>query len=123
MDLDSIVESVHRLLLDNLPFRATRTSSGWHTFNCPMCSDKRKRSGVITSGAKISFNCFNCKYTTGWSPSPYISGKFKDLVLKLGAEPDKLHRVQLELLKHSEELEDQEHDSYVYSLKKFETVE
>lgn len=123
MDLDSVIEQVHHLVADNLPIRSSKTPSGWTTFNCVMCSDTRKRAGVIVSGPKLSYHCFNCGYTTGWSPSPYISGKFKDLVLKLGAGPDKLHKVQVELLKHSEELEDQEHDSYVYSLKKFETVE
>lgn len=123
MDLDSIVEGVHRLLLDNLPLRATRTSSGWHTFNCPMCSDKRKRAGVITSGAKISFNCFNCKYTTGWSPNPYIGQKFKDLAIRLGASESAIHGVQVELMRCQEELEGLETEGYVYNLSKFETVE
>jgi hypothetical protein len=54
MDLDSIVESVHRLLVDNLPVRTTKTPSGWRTFDCPMCGDKRKRAGVITNASKIS---------------------------------------------------------------------
>ena len=85
MNLDSIVESVHRLLLNNLPIRTTRTPSGWMTFNCPMCNDKRKRAGIITSGPKISYNCFNCKYTTGWSTSPHIGQKFRDLATRLGA--------------------------------------
>jgi hypothetical protein len=123
MDIDSVIEQVHHLIADNLPIRSSRTPSGWTTFNCVMCNDTRKRAGVIVSGPKISYHCFNCHYVTGWSPSPYISQRFKDLVLKLGAEPDKLHRVQVELLKHSEELEDQETEGYVYSLKKFETVE
>jgi hypothetical protein len=123
MDLDSIVESVHRLLLNNLPIRTTRTPSGWNTFNCPMCSDKRKRAGIITSGAKISYNCFNCKYTTGWSPSPHIGQKFKDLATRLGASDSDIHSVQVDLMRCQEELEGLETEGYVYNLSKFETVE
>lgn len=122
MDLDSIVENVHRLLLDNLPIRTTRTPSGWNTFNCPMCSDKRKRAGVITTGAKISFNCFNCKYTTGWSPSPHIGQKFKDLATRLGASETAVHSVQVQLLSSQEELEGLETEGYIYNLSKFQPV-
>lgn len=123
MDLDSVVERVHRLLLDNLPIRTTKTPSGWRTFNCPMCNDKRKRAGIITSGAKISYNCFNCNYTTGWSPSPHLGQKYKDLASRLGCNDDDIHSVQIELLRHKEELETSETTSYVYNLAKFETVE
>lgn len=123
MDLDSIVESVHRLLLNNLPIRTTRTPSGWNTFNCPMCSDKRKRAGVITNGAKISFHCFNCGYTTGWSLSPHIGQKFKDLAVRLGATEADMHSVQVELMRCQEELEGLETDGYVFNLSKFDTVD
>ena len=51
MTVDSIVEQVHRLLIDNLPVRSSKTPSGWTTFDCPMCSDTRKRAGVISIGA------------------------------------------------------------------------
>src|SRR5210317_77902 len=107
MDIDFLVESVHRLLLDNLPVRTTRTPSGWNTMDCPMCSDKRKRGGLITTGARISYNCFNCGYTTGWVPGSGLGKKFKDLASILGASQDQVHKVQIELLKHSEILEAQ----------------
>ena len=61
-----LVDQVHRLLMDNLPISSGKTPSGWTTFNCPMCSDKRKRGGVIQSNSKISYHCFNCNFTTGW---------------------------------------------------------
>jgi hypothetical protein len=88
-----------------------------------MCSDKRKRAGIITSGAKISYNCFNCKYTTGWSPSPYIGQKFKDLATRLGASESDIHSVQVNLMRCQEELEGLETEGYVYNLSKFETIE
>ena len=121
MDIDFLVEKVHRLLMDNLPVKTSKTPSGWTTMNCPMCSDKRKRGGVITSGAKISYNCFNCGFKTGWSPSPGIGKKYKELVSKLGVDSKEIHQIQVELLKHSDDLEIEETSDYVYNLSKFNT--
>lgn len=123
MDLDSIVENVHRLLLDHLPIRATRTPSGWITFDCPMCTDKRKRAGVIAKSAKISYHCFNCGYTTGWSPSPQLGKKYIDLASRLGAPDDKIHSVRVEMFKNKEVLEGIVEENYVYNFSKFEVVE
>ena len=121
--IEQIVESVHRLLVDNLPIKSNKTPSGWRTFDCPMCSDSRKRGGVITNGTKISYHCFNCGYTTGWSPAPHIGKKFRDLAEKLGADKKTIHDVQIELMKHSEELDTTDDTNYVYSLKKFDPIE
>lgn len=123
MAVETVIEQVHRLLLDHLPIRTNKTPSGWMTFDCPMCSDKRKRAGIITSGAKISYNCFNCKYTTGWSPTPGLGKRYRDLAIRLGADQKQIHNVQMELLKHSDELENEEIENYVYSLNKFEVVD
>jgi len=123
MDLDSVVNSVHSLLLTNLPVRTNRTPSGWQTFDCPMCGDKRKRAGIISSGAKISFNCFNCKYTTGWSPGTHLGKRYKELAVRLGASDSDVHRVQLDLMRHSDLLEAADTDAYVYNLAKFEKVD
>ena len=120
--LDTVVESVHRLLLDHLPVRTNRTPSGWTTFDCPMCSDKRKRAGIIQGGPKISYHCFNCGYTTGWAPNPYLGKKYKDLATTLGASGTDIHAVQIALMKNSEELDDIVTDDYVYNFSKFETV-
>lgn len=123
MTVDSVVEKIHRLLYDNLPVRSTRTPSGWTTFDCPMCNDNRKRAGVITNGAKISFNCFNCGFKTGWAMNPYLGKKYKDIAIKLGCSEADVHNAQMELLKIGDELHDQQDSTYVYSLSKFDTVE
>ena len=121
MDIDFLVEQVHRLLLDNLPIRTSKTPSGWNTMDCPMCTDKRKRGGLITTGAKISYNCFNCGFTTGWEPNPTLGKKYKDLAIKLGANNQDIHKVTIELMKYSEELETESATDYVYNLQKFNT--
>lgn len=121
MDIDSLVERVHRLLLDNLPVKSSKTPSGWITLNCPMCSDKRKRGGVITSGARISYNCFNCNFSTGWTPGPNLGKKYKDLSLALGETQETIHKLQILLLKHREVLEVDIETDYVYNLSRFQT--
>lgn len=124
MDIDSIVEQVHRLLLDNLPVKTSRTPSGWMTMNCPMCNDTRKRGGLITDGAKISYHCFNCGYKTGWTPGISLGKKYKELAGKLGASSTTIHSVQVELLKHQDEFESIDSTApYVYNITKFKTVE
>jgi len=121
--LEMVVESVHRLIMDHLPVRTNRTPSGWTTFDCPMCSDKRKRGGVIQGGVKISYHCFNCGYTTGWSPAPHLGKRYRDLVTALGVSSTDIHNVQIELMKHSEELSDVQDTDYVYNFSKFDPIE
>ena len=89
--------------------------------DCPMCTDKRKRGGLITTGAKISYNCFNCGFTTGWEPNPTLGKKYKQLATTLGADTQDIHKVTIELMKYSEELETESTSDYVYNLQKFNT--
>jgi hypothetical protein len=121
--MEDLVYRVHALLLGHLPVKSNRTPSGWVTFDCPMCSDKRKRAGIVQSSAKISYNCFNCGYKTGWSPSPFIGKKYKQLAERLGASDNDIHTVYMDLLKHSEELEHMVDQDYVFSFNKFDTIE
>ena len=116
-----LVEQVHRILMDNLPLNSGKTPSGWVTFDCPMCSDKRKRAGVIQSSAKISYHCFNCQYTTGWEPSPKLGQKYRKLCEALGVSNKDIHKVVLDLMKYSEELEIDDSTEYVYTAASFKT--
>ena len=86
-----------------------------------MCNDKRGRAGVITTGPKIAYNCFNCGYSTGWSPSKRIGKKYKDLAVKLGATNESVKKLVLELMKIEEF--DNEPDDIVISYEKFKPVE
>lgn len=117
-----LVEQVHRLLMDRIPLSAGKTPSGWITFNCPMCTDKRKRGGVIQNSSKISYHCFNCNYTTGWSPTPRLGARYKKLVETLGASQKDIQEVVFNLLKYSDDLNIEETDAYVYSASTFDVV-
>lgn len=118
MDHD-VIAQVHGLLYGHLPIRTKKTAKGWCSFDCPMCSDRRKRGGVNTSGAKISYHCFNCPFKTGWSPGLGLGKKFKALALAMGATEKEIHHVQLLLLKYNEFTDQEE---YVPQFTTFNTV-
>lgn len=109
--IDDLIVGVHGLLTDHLPIRNTKTPGGWITFDCVMCSDKRKRAGISQQGPKITYNCFNCGYSTGWSPAPFLGKKYREVAKQLGADDKSIHAIQMDLLKHSEELENSEIDN------------
>lgn len=87
-----------------LPPRTRATPSGWSVFNAPCChhrghkQDKRKRAGVrFDSG--IVFNCFNCKFSTGWQPGSALGEKMKTLCRWLGASDDTIKDMIFEALR------------------------
>ena len=123
--MDKIISSVHGLILDHLPLRTTRSPKGWITFDCPICNDNRKRGGVIVSGAKISYHCFNCDFRTGWTPTPHLGKRYTQLAAALGAEANEINQVKLELLKYTDEFESEDNDynDYAYNYAKFEPKE
>ena len=123
MQHHDLVEQVHRLLLDNLPIKSGKTPSGWITLDCPVCNDNRKRGGVRQTGPKISFHCFNCDFTTGWSPSPRLGAKYKKLLTALSVPDKQIHDVVVNLMKYGEELDIADSGDYVYSASKFDTID
>lgn len=87
-----------------LPSRAKSSPSGWTSFNAPCCHhrghspDKRRRAGIrLDSG--IIYNCFNCKFTTGWKPGFPVGEKMKNLCRWLGANDDIINSMIFESLK------------------------
>ena len=88
-----------------LPPRAKSSPSGWTSFNAPCCQhrghspDTRKRAGIRFDGNGIVYNCFNCKFTTGWQPGSSIGEKMKTLCRWLGASEDTIKELVFEAMK------------------------
>lgn len=88
-----------------LPPRAKHSPSGWTSFNAPCCGhrghspDTRKRGGIRFDGDGIVFNCFNCKFSTGWQPGSPFGEKMKTLSRWLGANEDDIKTMIFESLK------------------------
>jgi len=87
------------------------SSSGWVSFNCPVCTqngqtrpDTRKRGGVrFPDSDSFQYNCFNCHFTTGWSPGKGLSSRAKLLFRSLGMQEADVQRLQLELMREKEQ--------------------
>lgn len=94
-----------------LPSRIKTSPSGWFSFNAPCCQhrghkpDTRKRAGMRFDGDGIIYNCFNCKFTTGWQPGSLFGEKMKSLCRWLGASDDEIKELIFESLK-TESLDD-----------------
>jgi len=92
-----------------IPPRAKPSPSGWTSFNAPCCQhrghspDTRKRGGLRFDGSGIIYNCFNCKFTTGWQPGSLFGEKMKSLCRWLGASEDDIKAMIFEALKTESE--------------------
>jgi hypothetical protein len=99
-----------------LPPRAKRSPSGWTSFNAPCCQhrghspDTRKRGGIRFDGNSVVYNCFNCKFSTGWQPGAPLGEKMKTLARWLGAGEDIIKEMVFEALKT--ESDDYEPEAY-----------
>ena len=99
-----------------LPPRIKSSPSGWTSFNAPCCQhrghkpDTRKRAGIRFDGNGIVYNCFNCKFSTGWQPGSPFGEKMKTLCRWLGSGEDAIKELVFEAMKtESEEYKPEEH--------------
>jgi len=97
-----------------LPPKTKSSPSGWTSFNAPCCQhrghkpDTRKRAGIRFDGDGVVYNCFNCKFSTGWQPGSPFGEKMKTLARWLGAGEDTIKELVFEALKtESEEYQPQ----------------
>jgi hypothetical protein len=88
-----------------LPPRTKSSPSGWTSFNAPCChhrghkQDTRKRAGIRFDGEGIVYNCFNCKFSTGWQPGSPFGEKMKTLARWMNADEDTIKRLVFESMK------------------------
>lgn len=88
-----------------IPPRAKHSPSGWTSFNAPCCGhrghspDTRKRGGIRFDGNGVVYNCFNCKFSTGWQPGSPFGEKMKTLARWMGASEDTIKELVFEALK------------------------
>lgn len=87
-------------ILSYIPGKRKPTPSGWLSFNCPCCQEKRSRGGLKTTDAGWSYHCFNCSYTASFILGRSVSFKARRLLEKLGAPENEIEQLNLESLKH-----------------------
>ena len=92
-----------------IPTNWKHSPNGWVSGNCPMCvvngesrPDTKSRGGFHFEEDKFQYNCFNCGYSTGWSPGKKLSYRLKKLLLRLGADESDVQRLVLDLMREDE---------------------
>lgn len=83
-----------------LPAKRKSTPSGWLSFNCPCCQEKRSRGGLKVSDQGWSYHCFNCNYTASFVLGRSLGHKARTLLRKLGAPDIEIEQLNLESLRH-----------------------
>lgn len=112
------------LVRQQLPPNTKRTPKGWWAFNAPCChhrghrQDDRKRGGIRFEKGGVSYNCFNCGFTTGWMPGWPAGEKLKSLMRWMGASEDTINAMVIEALKS--EAPDYESSTPTHLLPRFE---
>ena len=87
-----MTDVVTQLLLKHLPTSSKKNRNGFK-FNCPMCikqgearNDTKMRGGLKIEPLGFVYNCFNCKFSTGYTEGNRPNKKCLDFLKTLGAD-------------------------------------
>jgi hypothetical protein len=83
-----------------LPAKRKQTPSGWISFNCPCCNEKRSRGGIKTNEQGWSYHCFNCGYTASFVLGRTLGYKATTLLERFGVPEQEINALNLESLRH-----------------------
>lgn len=87
-------------ILNYLPAKRKQTPSGWISFNCPCCKEKRSRGGLKVNDQGWSYHCFNCGHTSSFVLGRSLGYKAKVFLENLGVSESEINAVNLESLRH-----------------------
>ena len=83
-----------------LPARRKTTPSGWVSFNCPLCEDRRSRGGLKATDQGWSFHCFNCANTASFVLGRSVGYKTRTFLKNIGVSEQDIEHLNLESLRH-----------------------
>ena len=120
---------IEKEIIKNLP-PYKGNSGGWIKFDAPCCQhnneglDHRGRGNLlITGNGDIVYNCYNCKFKTGWRyGEKYLGEKFKNFMSWLGIDENTIKYLAYSTFIHFVE-ENNEVGKPVYSAKKLDFME
>ncbi len=93
-------------ILQYLPPKTKKASSGWISFSGPCCihngetPDKRMRGGIKFDDFNWSYNCFNCGFKTRYEFGKRLSYKTKRFLKWMGVPQEEIKQVELDSLKN-----------------------
>ena len=87
-------------ILTYLPARRKQTPSGWISFNCPVCDDRRTRGGLKPSDQGWSYHCFNCSTTASFVMGRALGYRARKLLAALHVPEQEIDLLNLESMRH-----------------------
>lgn len=87
-------------ILTYLPARRKQTPSGWISFNCPVCDDRRSRGGIKFSDSNWSYHCFNCGTTASFVMGRALGYRARRLLAALHVPEQEIDLLNLESMRH-----------------------
>lgn len=87
-------------ILMYLPARRKQTPSGWISFNCPVCDDRRSRGGIKFADGNWSYHCFNCSTTASFVLGRSLGYRAKKLLTALHVPEQEIDMLNLESMRH-----------------------
>lgn len=87
-------------ILSYLPSKKKQTPSGWVSFNCPVCDDRRSRGGIKLSDQGWSYHCFNCSATASFVLGRALSYRARKLLTSLRVPEQEIDLLNLESMRH-----------------------
>ena len=87
-------------ILNYLPGKRKQTPSGWISFNCPCCNEKRSRGGLKVNDQGWSYHCFNCGYTASFVLGRTLGYKATRFLENIGVTESEINALNLESIRH-----------------------
>lgn len=87
-------------ILTYLPAKRKATPSGWVSFNCPLCSDRRSRGGLKNTEQGWSYHCFNCNTTASFVLGRSVGYRARKLLSALHVPDNDIEMLNIESMRH-----------------------
>lgn len=87
-------------ILAYLPIRKKSTPSGWISFNCLLCGDRRGRGGLKTNEQGWSYHCFNCTAKASFVLGRPLGMRARQLLSQLQVPEQEIEALNLESMRH-----------------------
>ena len=79
--------------------------NGWNKRHCMLCHtqgqgrDTRNRFGIQFNPSSIACNCFNCKFSAGYTEGKELSKSFKFFLKQINVDDEFIKQIEFELFK------------------------
>jgi transcription elongation factor Elf1 len=87
-------------ILNYLPIKRKQTPSGWISFNCPLCNERRARGGLKIAEQNWSYHCFNCGGKASFVLGKSVTYRVRSFLNAIGVPEAEIDQLNIESLRH-----------------------